>query len=357
MKRGEYVSTNSIYGYQKGVSGQWEIDEEVAEYVRFIFAMAKDGKNTNEIKLALFEKEIPTPAEYKSSKGKHYYDISRTNNLWSTTKILRILRDERYTGTYVMGKTEVVTVGSHNTKAKDRSQWHIIPDHHPALIEKEVFLEIQEMFPLHSMSKKEVISYPLKSKVVCGHCRHLMQRKRHVNPVFFCRTSANMKGITCSDLEISEQELEEVVFISMKNHIVLACAFYAKEVKQDEEEQVLDIIQLKEEKRVLYEKFVMADISLEEYKSEKTVLDRKIESWELNEKNLTNRNSEEKEWVEKSTLFRRLKEEIETADSLTRELVELLISSVEVYKNDEIQINWSFDCPFMDILNKIERGE
>jgi site-specific DNA recombinase len=66
--------------------------------------------------------------------------ITRTHGIWSASTIFRIWADERYTGVYVIGKRAVLEVGGTRSRLKDRESWYIIPDHHPAIIEKAVFI-------------------------------------------------------------------------------------------------------------------------------------------------------------------------------------------------------------------------
>ena len=75
MKRGEYISEVCCYGYKKGMDGRLAIDEEVAEVVRRIFALALETNNAQEIVKALYADKIPTPGEYRASKGKGFHDI------------------------------------------------------------------------------------------------------------------------------------------------------------------------------------------------------------------------------------------------------------------------------------------
>lgn len=112
MRRGEYQSKICVYGYQKGADGRLVSDEETADNVRKIFEWAAEGLSSDEIVYKLYELGIPTPAEHKASKGKNYHDISRTNGVWCPNTVLNILADERYTGTYIIGKSAVVEVGS-----------------------------------------------------------------------------------------------------------------------------------------------------------------------------------------------------------------------------------------------------
>ena len=112
FRRGEYQSKNCLYGYRKGADGRLEPDEETAPNVRLIFALARDGLEVNQIIEELFIRGIPTPGEHKAAKGKIYHDISRCCGIWIRSTILRLLRDERYIGTYIMGKRQVTEVGA-----------------------------------------------------------------------------------------------------------------------------------------------------------------------------------------------------------------------------------------------------
>ena len=77
FRRGEYQSKTCPYGYQKGGNGRMEPNEETAPNVRLIFELAQDGYTANQIVRALFERSIPTPAEYKVAHGFTGHDVSR----------------------------------------------------------------------------------------------------------------------------------------------------------------------------------------------------------------------------------------------------------------------------------------
>ena len=76
FRRGEYQSVLCPYGYQKGTDGRMEPDEETAPNVRLIFELAGRGCTSSEIIQELYERKIPTPGEYKASKGRKIHDIS-----------------------------------------------------------------------------------------------------------------------------------------------------------------------------------------------------------------------------------------------------------------------------------------
>ena len=132
MRRGEYQSVICPYGYRKSADGRMEPDEDVAPNVQMIFQWASEGNTAAEITRKLYAMNIPTPGEYRKLKGKAYYNVSRTNGVWSTSTVLRILEVQRYIGTYVIGKRKVKEIGSRHTQLKDESEWFKIPNHHPA---------------------------------------------------------------------------------------------------------------------------------------------------------------------------------------------------------------------------------
>ena len=212
MKRGEYQSKICPYGYRKGSDGRMEPDEETAPVVRLIFELAKDGHSTPQIARALLEKGIQTPGERKAAKRIVQHDVSRSGGIWQTSTLRNILTDERYTGTYIMGKRIVREVGSYLVRTKDESEWFKIPDHHPPIISKELFQQVQERFPRAACVKKQAHRYPLRSKVFCGVCSHAMSRTSNKNHTFYCRHSQVDKNAPCHGLHISETELEGVLY-------------------------------------------------------------------------------------------------------------------------------------------------
>lgn len=172
MRRGEYQSVICPYGYRKSADGRMEPDEDVAPNVQMIFQWASEGNTAAEITRKLYAMNIPTPGEYRKLKGKDYYNVSRTNGVWSTSTVLRILEDQRYIGTYVIGKRKVKEIGSRHTQLKDESEWFKIPNHHPAIVSVDLFEKANASIKRFSLSNKKPRDYLLRGKVFCGCCDH-----------------------------------------------------------------------------------------------------------------------------------------------------------------------------------------
>lgn len=254
--------------------GKMEPDEEAADTVRLIFTLAQQGMRAKGIVKALHEQDIPTPAEYKAAHGFVGHDISRSNGIWSESTVARILEDKRYTGMYIIAKREVTEVGGHRVKLKPEDQWIKIPDHHPPIISREMFEQVQTLRPKKCSVKRNVNTYPLHSKVFCGCCGHAMPRTSNKNHAYICRHSQIDEAVPCHGLRIKEAELEQIVYDKMLLRSQSVSAICTSPVESNE--LGIRIADCLEQKRDLYEQFVLENIGLDEYKLQKTDVDGRI---------------------------------------------------------------------------------
>lgn len=97
---GLYVGASPVYGYKRCETEKHKlaIDEECASIVRRIFSMKIEGYTTSHIAKCLNDEGALSPLQYKK---KYVYD---TKSIWTVSTLLRILKDETYTGTLVQQK-------------------------------------------------------------------------------------------------------------------------------------------------------------------------------------------------------------------------------------------------------------
>ena len=283
FRRGEYQSKVCPYGYWKGVDGRMEPDEETAPNVRLIFELAQAGRTPNEIVRALLERDIPTPGEYKAAHGFNGHDISRCCGIWPASSVVNILDDECYTSTYIMGKREVTEVGGHRVRMKDKSQWVKIPDHHPAIISRELFAQVQAQRPRFKCPKKNTRTYPLRGKVFCGCCRHAMPRRAKISAAFYCRYTRVDEAAACHGLVIAGAELEGLLYeiLSKQAWISLNLDNLSNAGQLDiqlaeQAEYDKRIGEYMDKKRVLYERLVLKQISMKDYETQKAAIDNEL---------------------------------------------------------------------------------
>ena len=358
MKRGEYQSEVCMYGYRKGAKGRLEIDEDAAAVVRLIFEAALTMKSTTCITKILFEKQIPTPGEYRKSEGIGFHDVSRSIGIWQRSSILRILADERYIGTYIMGKRVVTQVGSNKVRSKDESEWFKIPDHHPAIISHELFEQVNAKLP-HFKCPKRDREYLLRTKVVCGCCRHAMTRAPRKSPAFVCRYTQVDQSAECYGLKIGEQKLESLLFEEISKH--------AKAVKNLDHSEDTDrlhqyfeqkpeyekaIDQIQADKCTLYERLVLGGISVDEYRVEKSRLDVEFDRLKAAYSSASSAAAKMSDGKKSGDVLMKTADDVLRTDRLTRQMVDLLIEKVYVFPGKQIEIMWK--APGFGVATSIE---
>ncbi len=144
-EKGQYVSANSPFGYEKDPADRHAliIAEDEAEVVRKIFFLTLEGNTSVEIAKLFNEAGIRTPIEFKIEKGKTSRVPKGKRFLWNGSTICQILRNEIYIGNIVQKKYTKDFVGGKN-RMNPREEWLVAYGHHEPIIDREVFDKVQE---------------------------------------------------------------------------------------------------------------------------------------------------------------------------------------------------------------------
>ena len=254
------------------------------------------------------------------------------------------MEDERYTGVYVIGKRTVLEVGGNRSRLKDRELWYIIPDHHPAIIEKAVFDTVQANQLRFSQPNKKTRDYPLKGKAFCGCSGHALSRTMQKTSYYYCRHSEADEESSCHKMRLNAAELEQAVLLTLKKQMEPAAPLApdgtlrvnASVPERAEYEQQIEALQ--DGKRTLYERYLMGEIDLNTYKAEKDACNELL----LKTKNayaavLAQAKQKQDEQAQQDSRTETAKA-IFDADTLITDLAELLIDRVLVYPDRRIEI-------------------
>ena len=342
MQRGEYQSKICPYGYRKSADGRMEPDPEAAEVVRLIFELSANGVNATDIARELYRRGIPTPGEYKAMHGNHTHDVSRTHGVWQISTILRMLEDERYIGTYVIGKRAVMEVGGNRRRMKERDKWYIIPDHHPAIVDPATFEQSKEKQIRYPQPTKKPRDYPLKRKVFCGCCGHALYRTFAKTSYYYCRHSGADENLPCHRMRCEVLGLEQAVFDTLKAQmdILLSEDGAASPAKIVAERPAYEcqIEAMGDEKMRLYESYQLGEIELSVYKVRKEILDAELLKATNAYAALTAQAKRDQEAQARKAERQSISKELSAADGLTAELVGLLIDKVYIFPDKRIEI-------------------
>lgn len=259
---------------------------------------------------------------------------------------MNILHDERYTGTYIIGKRESREVGSNLVRLKDESQWVKIPEHHPAIISKELFDKTQSTIRLAKCPKKHVHLYPLREKVYCGNCLHRLSRVGNVTFRFVCRHSQADMNAPCHGLRVDETELESLVYEVLKKQAQILLGIGdvdvsgIKALSSKHTGNCQQIGEMQEQKRTLFEQMILGELSEREYRMKKGVLDAELTRLQEVQAALSTQLSQRQADEQTKNANRLLAEKVVDIGKLNTELVDMLIDRVYVYPQQNIEIVW-----------------
>ena len=181
---GKHLTGTVIYGYLWDEKREhWLVDEEAAEVVRHIFALAMEGYGPYQIATKLSEEKIEMPAVHLArygegvNKNKTFADIYR----WSASTVVEILKKREYLGHTVNFKTR-----KHFKDKKshyvDESEWTIFENTHEAIIDQETFDNVQR---IRGNARRYPDgfgeAYPLTGLMYCADCGGKMYVHRTYN--------------------------------------------------------------------------------------------------------------------------------------------------------------------------------
>lgn len=212
-QRGELVGFNNCLGYSYDAkSNKMIINQEEADIVREIFSLYLKGYGSNGIAKKLTELQIKTP------KG---------NKKWNENSILRILKNEKYKGDVLQGKTFTTDPITHKRVINmgEEDQYYIT-EHHEAIIDEETFNKVQRIIKerrgaratgriLGNVGRK----FTFSSRLRCGFCgktlgrRSLYVNKKQTKPAWLCITSFKSGKQYCPDSKVIREEIIENAFI------------------------------------------------------------------------------------------------------------------------------------------------
>lgn len=197
MKKGVTFGRREMFGYRihknEKKEETYEIIEEEAEIIRKIYEWFAAGDGTHRIARRLEEEGVPT---------------FRYSNGWSNTVILRILRNEKYMGDLVQGKTYTPEMLTHKKKyQKDKNQWIRFPKHHDEIVDEDLWNKVQAILDEKSPTEEQKIKhsnrYWLSGKVFCGVCggryiSNIKKKKTCVHKSWVC-FEAHTRGVYKED--------------------------------------------------------------------------------------------------------------------------------------------------------------
>ena len=205
--------TKPCYGYDV-IDGQYIINENEAYFVKMMFDLAEQGHGYRMIAKILNEHGATTKA------GKP----------WDQVNVKRLMRNETIAGVMVYNKRQTK---NGRTVERDRSEWIVKKDNHPAIIPYERFERVQQIMQSRSRQYKHADSetYLLTGIVKCGYCgrnmkgatsRHKRKNREYVYYRYIC--SSYVLGYACKHHAVHRDDLESLVINEIKELVKISTA-------------------------------------------------------------------------------------------------------------------------------------
>ncbi|MDU5525800.1 MAG: recombinase family protein, partial [Clostridioides difficile] len=183
MEKGELIGFQGCLGCDYDpITKSISINEEEAKIVRYIFKRYLEGNGGSVIGRELEEQGYLTP---------------RGKTKWSDTTVLGVIKNEKYIGDILMGKTFTVDPITKRRLANfgESDKYHI-ENHHEPIISKEDFEKAQEIRLRRAQNrntiankdrKREKLSrqYAFSSMLECGFCGEILSRRTwHTSSIY-----------------------------------------------------------------------------------------------------------------------------------------------------------------------------
>ncbi|MDD4438792.1 MAG: recombinase family protein [Tissierellia bacterium] len=215
MKRGELVGFASCLGYDYDpIDKSISINEAEADIVRYIFERYTEGAGAYVI-----AKEL-TKLGYKTKYG---------NSQWHDTGVLGIIKNEKYKGDVLQGKTFTVDpISKRRLDNYGEEDQFYVKDHHEPIISEEVFEKAQAILDKRGAKRRGVQKgkrekysrkYAFSSMLECAFCGSNLSRRnwhsgtKNEKVIWQCVTATKKGKKYCLPSKAIEEKIIEDAFI------------------------------------------------------------------------------------------------------------------------------------------------
>lgn len=383
MRAGTLRWRSVPYGYRRNEDRTNIVpDDERADFVRQMFEWAAEGVSQSEIVSRLNEANAPRAVASRS-----------ISNRWVSDSVRTILRNPVYIGIRIMGKAHTALYKGIKRECTPPEQWHVFPDAHEPLVEREAFDKVQAIMDERARKWRETqdltardrerIKNLFHHKIFCGDCgsKMVLNRRKRRGKVkgsfgrYICTSSASYhpaRGSSCSTHLILQTVLEEKVLAVLKTHIQIALD-YGKLIEKfrnsDRDRnnrkrmdkairgvtQKMEAVHRKHTK--LYEDYVDGVLDAEEYGFAKKAYMDEGERLNLQLDELVAEKKAYEDAMSPKNLWITLMHSVRNMKKLSQELVDATIERINVYEGNRIEVVMKYQDIFELTKSFLKGGE
>ena len=351
MQRGEMVGFNGCLGYDYHKEDKTiTVNEQEAEIVRYIFNRYVEGAGGKVI-----ARELQNLG-YKNKRGQ---------TSWSDHGIVGIIKNEKYKGDLLMGKTFTLDpISKRRLDNQGEADQYYIENHHEPIISRELFEKAHEILQKrqgsHSRAsadgKREKFSrqYAFSCMLKCGFCggtltrRNWNSRTNYKKTIWQCVTATKHGKHECPYCKGIPEEVIEKAFVRsynlLCNNDVSFVDSFLERIKQTLQEddngkelKSIDkqIFQLKERKSSLVDMRLDDKIDEEIYQVKLSELTEKLDKLYDRKQKLQHVQTEQQDINKRLLEFQKVLSNNEVLKEFDRHVFECIVDHIEVGEKQE----------------------
>ena len=369
-RRGDYCGGTAFYGYCLDPKNKHKIivDNFTKHVVERIFDESINGLSSTQIAKRLNDDQIPSPAAYKKMKGEYYNGrIVEKMSVWMPSTVLRILKDERYTGKMISNKRETVEINTNKTRTNPKEKWIVVEGTHEPIISQEKFeLAAKSLRKRIRTVNQNTGGDRTKNLFVCGHCGRKLQKSYGVITHLFCEKSSVVTDAPCSAIHVPIDFLQSKVLDLLKNmslilveqesKIKTKADYEYKKIQKDITDLQRRIQKIQNGKLDLYEEYRQGIITRDTFIQIQER--RQIETDELNGllAHLKEQYNANKTKITSIENVSSVVKEISILTVYNPDIIRKFVREIRVYENERIEIDLlSNDDFIINILNQVTK--
>lgn len=351
MKRGELVGFQGCLGYDYHTKDKTiTMNTHEAEIVRYIFTRYIEGAGC-----MVIGKELENLG-YKTKRG---------NIHWAESTIAGIIKNEKYKGDILMGKTFTVDpISKRRLNNFGEEDKFYIKEHHEPIVSEEIFEKAQNIMRRRSRArnchvegeKREKFSrqYAFSCMLECGFCGGTLTRRswhagtKHQKTIWQCVTSTKKGKVNCPDSKGIPEEALEKAFIEsyrllcnndkdiLKEFLMrMEQTLNTSNVKKQLDKVEKDILLLQQRRSRLVDLHLDGSIDKVSYKEKFSEINLKLEQLESERQGLLCMADDEKDNKQRLLEFKKTFEQNGVLEKFDRFVFESIVEKVIVGAIDE----------------------
>ena len=231
-QQGKFMGSQAPYGYKKSPEDKHIliIDDEAAKIVRRMFNDFADGDSARMIAERFNNEGINSPRFYHYEKMGRQNPLTNEKNVWGSSTVTQLLRNQVYIGNMVQGKRQTVSFKTKKMRQVPPEKWIVVENTHEPLIEHDVWDRVQKRLnsnPKKTRRTKTDVIGLFSGILKCADCNTPLaymrkQLKDREKGVYRCSRYNNNGGKACTPHYIDEEYIVTFVLNDIRKYAILA---------------------------------------------------------------------------------------------------------------------------------------